>query len=127
MFGFLSSNIPVQRSLLDKGVLVVLTRLIGNQHASLSSRKSAMYALSSVLRLYPKGTQGFLKIGGLSVLGALFQESGNDALRVKSLTLLVDLIIEQMDSIRKKAREMGIQDYEKATVKYEKYSYIRLL
>ena len=80
-------------------------------------RKNALYALSSVLRLFPKGTQSFLKIGGLSVLATLFQETGNDPLRIKSITLLVDLLTEQMDSIRKKAKEMGIQDYEKATLK----------
>lgn len=88
-----------------------------NNRNSLSSRKKIMYALSAMLRLFPKGTQKFLKIGGLSILASLFQENENELLRVKALTLLVDLLTEQMDSIRRKAKEMGIQDYEKAVLK----------
>ena len=88
-----------------------------NKQCSLATRKKAIYALSSVLRLFPKGTQKFLKIGGFSVMASLFQENGNDPLRIKALTLLVDLLTEQMDSIRRKAKEMGIQEYEKATLK----------
>lgn len=80
-----------------------------------------MYALSSVLRLFPKGSQNFLKIGGLSIMASLFQESGNEPLKIKALTLLVDLLTEQMDTIRKKAKEMGIKDYERATLKYAEF------
>ena len=76
-----------------------------------------MYALSAMVRSFPKGTQKFLKIGGLPILASLFQENENEPLRIKALTLLVDLLTEQMNSIRKKAKEMGIQEYEKAVLK----------
>ena len=76
-----------------------------------------MYALSAMVRSFPKGTQKFLKIGGLPILASLFQENKNEPLRIKALTLLVDLLTEQMNSIRKKAKEMGIQEYEKAVLK----------
>ena len=76
-----------------------------------------MYALSAMLRLFPKGTKKFLKIGGLSILASLFQETGNEALKIKALTLLVDLLTEQMNSIKNKAKEMGIQEYEKAVLR----------
>lgn len=76
-----------------------------------------MYALSAMLRLFPKATQKFLKFGGLSILASLFREKENEPLQIKALTLLTDLVTEQMDSIRKRAREMGIQQYEKATLK----------
>jgi uncharacterized protein YunC (DUF1805 family) len=70
-----------------------------------------------MLRLFPKGTKKFLKIGGLSILASLFQETGNEALKIKALTLLVDLLTEQMNSIKNKAKEMGIQEYEKAVLR----------
>ena len=88
-----------------------------NTQSSPSTRKKAMYALSAMLRLFPKGTQKFLKIGGLSILASQFQENENEPLKIKALTLLVDLLTEQMHSIRKKAKEMGIQEYEKAVLK----------
>lgn len=103
--------------MLDSGALQLLTRLLINARSTLSSRKKAIYALSAMLRLFPKGTRKFLKIGGLSILASLFREVESEPLRIKALTLLVDLLTEQMDSIRKKAKEMGIQDYEKAILK----------
>ncbi|CAB3992264.1 Nucleotide exchange factor SIL1 [Paramuricea clavata] len=111
------SNLPVQVSLLESGALQLLTRLLVNTQDSPSTRKKALYALSAMLRLFPKGTQKFLKIGGLPILASLFQENENEPLRIKALTLLVDLLTEQMDSIKKKAKEMRIQDYEKAALK----------
>ena len=104
-------------SLLESGALQLLTRLLVNNQNSPSTRKKVLYALSAMLRLFPKGTQKFLKIGGLSILASLFQENENEPLRIKALTLLVDLLTEQMDSIKKKAKEMGIQEYEKAALK----------
>lgn len=76
-----------------------------------------MYALSAMVRSFPKGAKKFLKIGGLPILASLFQENKNEPLRIKALTLLVDLLTEQMNSIRKKAKEMGIKEYEKAVIK----------
>ena len=113
----LFSNVPVQASLLESGALQLLTRLLVDTERPLSTRKKAMYALSAMVRSFPKGTKKFLKIGGLPILASLFQENKNEPLRIKALTLLVDLLTEQMNSIRKKAKEMGIKEYEKAAIK----------
>ncbi|XP_046850354.1 nucleotide exchange factor SIL1-like isoform X2 [Xenia sp. Carnegie-2017] len=111
------SNLPVQISLLQSGALHLLTRLLVDSRSSPTLKKKAVYALSAMLRLFPKGARLFLKLGGLSHLSSLFESNSNEKLQMKALTLAIDLLREQMDGIREKAKEMGIKEYEKAVIK----------
>lgn len=56
----------------------------------------ALFALSSMLRHFPYAQQQFLKLGGLQVLRNLFKEKGMEALYVRVVTLLYDLIMEKV-------------------------------
>lgn len=49
-----------------------------------------------MLRHFPYAQQQFLKLGGLQVLRGLFRQKGTEALHVRVVTLLYDLIVEKV-------------------------------
>lgn len=59
-------------------------------------RFQALFALSSMLRHFPYAQQQFLKLGGLQVLRNLCTEKGMEALHVRIVTLLYDLVVEKV-------------------------------
>lgn len=60
------------------------------------SPRQALFALCSMLRHFPYAQQQFLKLGGLQVLRGLFRQKGTEALHVRVVTLLYDLIVEKV-------------------------------
>lgn len=71
----------------------------------------ALFALSSMLRHFPYAQQQFLKLGGLHVLRNLFTEKGMEALYVRIVTLLYDLIMEKVRGalmLQRDCMKMGV-------------------
>ena len=54
--------------------------------------------MSSLLRHFPYAQLKFMQLGGLSALSTLFKESASAAvsLKVKAVTLLHDMLLEQV-------------------------------
>ncbi|XP_019362097.1 PREDICTED: nucleotide exchange factor SIL1 isoform X1 [Gavialis gangeticus] len=91
----LSSNPKVQIEAIEGGALQKLLVILATEQP-LTVKKKALFALSSMLRHFPYAQQQFLKLGGLQVLRNLFKEKGMEALYVRVVTLLYDLIMEKM-------------------------------
>ena len=66
-----------------------------------------MYALSSLIRLFPLGQQAFLKLNGLGIFQTLCEEPGSGALAVKVITLMTDLLTEQIDAVKTRMEKQG--------------------
>ncbi len=60
-------------------------------------RKTAAFALSALIRNYPDAQVAFLKLNGLSHILKLVNDQNPPALRIKAVTLVSDLIVEQED------------------------------
>nr|XP_025953527.1 nucleotide exchange factor SIL1 isoform X1 [Dromaius novaehollandiae] len=109
----LSSNPKVQIEAIEGGALQKLLVILATEQP-LAVKKKALFALSSMLRHFPYAQQQFLKLGGLQVLRNLFREKGMEALYIRVVTLLYDLIMEKMlleDSQNGDQMEEKIQQY----------------
>ncbi|KAL0973984.1 hypothetical protein UPYG_G00213880 [Umbra pygmaea] len=89
-----SSNPVVQVEAVESGALQQLLTLLATPRP-MSVKKKALFALASLLRHFPFAQSHFFKLGGLQVLGDLFQASGGEALRVRIVTILYDMINEK--------------------------------
>ncbi|KAJ8015234.1 hypothetical protein DPEC_G00024020 [Dallia pectoralis] len=90
----LSSNPVVQVEAVENGALQQLLTLLATPRP-MSVKKKALFAVASLLRHFPFAQSHFLKLGGLQVLGDLFQASGGGSLRVRIVTILYDMINEK--------------------------------
>ncbi|XP_025926440.1 nucleotide exchange factor SIL1 isoform X4 [Apteryx rowi] len=109
----LSSNPKVQVEAIEGGALQKFLVILATEQP-LAVKKKALFALSSMLRHFPYAQQQFLKLGGLQVLRNLFREKGMEALYIRVVTLLYDLIMEKMlleDSPNGDQMEEKIQQY----------------
>ena len=70
-------------------------------------RRKALFAISSLIRLFFKGQQQFLKLNGLETFIKLFDESGTGSLRIKVITLMTDLLQEQIDFVTEQFKKNG--------------------
>lgn len=112
-----NSNPHVQKAAMNYGALPLVLRLLSSQEP-LAVRRKAMYALSALVRLFPKGQQRFLQLSGLESLVRLFNEPGTGPLRVKAITLLTDLLVEQTSFVKLQLEKEGKHVSEAALVKY---------
>ncbi|XP_070211540.1 nucleotide exchange factor SIL1-like isoform X1 [Littorina saxatilis] len=92
------SNPKVQISALENGAVHEILRLLAID-SSATVRKRAMYALSTMIRQFPFAQKRFLELGGLSVLGRLFDGKADQNLRIRAVTLLADLLKEKKKHI----------------------------
>nr|XP_013033891.2 nucleotide exchange factor SIL1 isoform X2 [Anser cygnoides] len=109
----LSSNPKVQIEAIEGGALQKLLVILATEQPQ-AVKKKALFALCSMLRHFPYAQQQFLKLGGLQVLRGLFRQKGTEALHVRVVTLLYDLIVEKMlleDSQHGDQTEEKIQQY----------------
>uniref|UniRef100_A0A8B9DJ72 Nucleotide exchange factor SIL1 n=1 Tax=Anser cygnoides TaxID=8845 RepID=A0A8B9DJ72_ANSCY len=90
----LSSNPKVQIEAIEGGALQKLLVILATEQPQ-AVKKKALFALCSMLRHFPYAQQQFLKLGGLQVLRGLFRQKGTEALHVRVVTLLYDLIVEK--------------------------------
>ncbi|XP_040429043.1 nucleotide exchange factor SIL1 isoform X1 [Cygnus olor] len=93
----LSSNPKVQVEAIEGGALQKLLVILATEQPQ-AVKKKALFALCSMLRHFPYAQQQFLKLGGLQVLRGLFRQKGTEALHVRVVTLLYDLIMEKVPS-----------------------------
>ncbi|CAI9736386.1 nucleotide exchange factor SIL1-like [Octopus vulgaris] len=91
----MQSNPVVQSTAVDAGVMQKLITMISTE-PSLAVRKKCLYAASVLLRHNLDAQQRFLALGGLSAFTQLYSESKTDAIQVKIVTLLADLISEKV-------------------------------
>lgn len=106
---FFFSNPTVQKAAQKYGALTMLLRLLSPQH-SMAVRRKALYALSSLIRLCSTSQQEFLKMNGLEILLKVVVEPGTGQLKTKIVTLMTDILTEQFDLVKKKAKQQGAQD-----------------
>ncbi|XP_067899361.1 nucleotide exchange factor SIL1 [Heterodontus francisci] len=90
----LSGNPKVQIEAIEAGALQKLLVLLATDQP-VAMKKKALFACSSMLRHFPFAQQQFLKLGGLQVLGQLFQAKGMESLRIRIMTLLYDMVMEK--------------------------------
>ncbi|XP_078589318.1 nucleotide exchange factor SIL1-like [Branchiostoma floridae x Branchiostoma japonicum] len=91
------SNPKVQIEALESGAVPTLIRLVASD-SSIAVRKKSLYALSSLVRQFPLAQLRFLQQGGLSCLAQLFGDPNATTLRIKAVTLLHDLMVEQINA-----------------------------
>ncbi|XP_067852611.1 nucleotide exchange factor SIL1 isoform X2 [Heptranchias perlo] len=107
----LSSNPKVQIEAMEAGALQKLLVLLATDQP-VAIKKKALFAFSSMLRHFPFAQQQFLKLGGLQVLGQLFQAKGMESLRIRVMTLLYDMIMEK--KLVQEAQDNSAQHKEKS-------------
>ena len=106
---FSYSNPSVQKAAQKYGALTILLRLLSPQY-SMVVRRKALYALSSLIRLCYSAQKEFLKLNGMELLLKLLTEPGTGRLKTKIVTLTTDILTEQLDLAKKKAKQQGAQD-----------------
>lgn len=89
------SNLEVQRIALDLGMLPIIFSNV-DVKGNFVIRRKALFALSSLLRNFPPAQVEFLRFGGMRILTKIFFESGTEVLRIKVLTLISDLLKENV-------------------------------
>lgn len=106
MIFFFHSNPQVQQAALKQGALPLLLRLLSKREP-MAVRKKAMYALSSLIRLFSIGQRDFLKLNGLDIFKTLFEEPGSEPLVIKAITLMTDILTEQIEHVRTLLEKQG--------------------
>ena len=66
-----------------------------------------MYGLSSLIRLFLNGQREFLKLNGLEMFVKLFEEAGSGPLVIKAITLMTDLLTEQIERVTTLLKKQG--------------------
>ena len=66
-----------------------------------------MYALSSLIRLFLDGQRDFLKLNGLDLFVKLFEEAGSGPLVIKAITLMTDILTEQIEYVTNLLKKQG--------------------
>lgn len=117
-----SSNPSVQVEAVEGGALQKLLTLLATQRPMMVKKK-VLFAVASLLRHFPFAQSHFLKLGGAQVLSELFQTTGADALRVRIITILYDMIIEKelisqvgMDLIPDSSHQERLRQYAKVSL-----------
>ena len=89
------SNPKVQVASMDAGAMEQLVRM-SSLEPSGGVRSHVLYALSTLIRHFPYAQQRFLQLGGLHALKALFSQPDTAKLRLRAVTLINDMLIEQV-------------------------------
>ncbi|KAI0229250.1 Nucleotide exchange factor SIL1 [Lamellibrachia satsuma] len=87
-------NPKVQVAAMEAGAMQQLVRM-SSQEPSNSVRSHVLYALSALVRHFPYAQQHFLQLGGLHALKAFFSQSDTAKLRLRAVTLINDMLLEQ--------------------------------
>lgn len=94
--GVAGRNPRVQQTVLAAGLLPQLLRLVALD-GSVRVRLRCLYALSCLVRQMPEAQDSLLHHGGLTVLAGLFTApAASLKLQLKAVTLLHDLVIEEV-------------------------------
>lgn len=105
------SNNEVQDAIFNHGGLNYLINMLDLTKQTLTQKKG-LYAVSAVIRGNHNIQSEFVKVGGLKAILRIIKQSDSNPIKVKAVTLLYDLIVEQnevmqklIDSGKKKANE----------------------
>ena len=90
------SNPKAQLAALEHGAMQFLLRQISYSSTE-RLRKTALFALSALIRTNSKSQIVFLKLDGLNILLKCIESDKSMALKIKAVTLVSDLIVEQSD------------------------------
>ena len=90
------SNPKAQLAALKHGAMQLLLRQISFSNVE-RLRKTSLFALSALVRTNSKSQIAFLKIDGLNTLMKLIKEDKSRMLKIKAITLISDLVVEQND------------------------------
>ena len=69
------------------------------------TKKKGLYALSAVIRGNTAAQQEFVNLNGLQEILSIIKGAENGSLRVKAVTLLFDLMVEQNEVMEKLVKE----------------------
>ena len=97
------SNPKVQVASMDAGAMEQLVRMSSLEPSS-GVRSHVLYALSALIRHFPYAQQRFLQLGGMHSLKGLFSQPDTAKLRLRAVTLINDMLLEQVGMIRNKLR-----------------------
>ena len=78
----------------------LILQMLNNDRLALT-RKKGLYALSAVVRGNHKAQANMMKLNGLGNVLRIVKDSTAGLLRVKAITLLFDLIVEQNEAMEK--------------------------
>ena len=90
------SNPKTQKAALQHGAMPLLLRLISYSSEE-RLRKTAFFALSALTRNHLEAQSDFLKLDGLKHVLQILEKEPSPVLKLKAITLISDLILEQED------------------------------
>ncbi|KAK2180925.1 hypothetical protein NP493_420g05009 [Ridgeia piscesae] len=114
-------NPRVQVAAMEVGSMQQLVRMLSLE-PSVSVRSHVLYALSALVRHFPHAQQRFLELGGLHALKALFSQPDTTTLRLRAVTLINDMLMEQRATLQHKVSTDATQQE-----KIQQYQEVRLL
>lgn len=94
------SNKEVQDAVHKHNGLNFLIRMLDLSKEKLTQKKG-LYAVSAAIRGNHAVQGDFVKLGGLSAVLRIIKQSHSNAIKVKAVTLLYDLIVEQNEIMQK--------------------------
>ncbi|XP_022917959.2 nucleotide exchange factor SIL1 isoform X1 [Onthophagus taurus] len=106
----MQNNVNVKIHALETGSVDILLRILALD-TDMSVKYRALFALSGLLRDFPYAQLKFVENAGLSVFSKLF-ESDNLKIQQKMLTLINDLLQEEIDSKKDTKQVEKIKQYE---------------
>ncbi|XP_066930313.1 nucleotide exchange factor SIL1-like [Clytia hemisphaerica] len=98
--GAAQSNKEVQDAIFKHGGLKFLIPMLDLAKEKLTQKKG-LYAVSAVIRGNHQIQNEFVKYGGLGSVLRIIKESESNALKVKAVTMMYDLIVEQNEIMQK--------------------------
>lgn len=94
------SNKEVQDAIFNHGGLNYLINMFDLTKQTLTQKKG-LYAVSAVIRGNHNVQSEFVKVGGLKAILRIIKQSASNPIKVKAVTLLYDLIVEQNEVMQK--------------------------
>ena len=99
-FSLFFSNKEVQEAFHEHRGLPFLIRMLDSTKLKLTQKKG-LYAVSAVIRGNQHVQGEFVKYGGLTAVLNLIRKGESNMIKVKAVTLMYDLIVEQNEVLRK--------------------------
>lgn len=110
LLGTLVNNNPVaQELLIKKNISIYLTAIIGNEELETSTLSSCIFAMGSLLRKHPNAQNEILPQNLESMIKIIDNCSLGLKIRLKMLTLISDLVVEDSDSENNNRKTFELQ------------------
>lgn len=110
LLGTLVNNNPVAQELsMKKNIAIYLTAIIGNEKLETSTLSSCIFAMGSLLRKHPKAQNEILPQTLESMIKIIDNGSYGLKIRLKMLTLISDLVVEDSESENNDGKTLDLQ------------------